>query len=93
MAKTLIDIKRIKKLQTSDFSLAETQKEVFSIIESLCEVIMELQKENGDLRDEINHLKGEKGNPVFKKRKEEESQKTDEKMEKNQKKNGLKAPK
>jgi hypothetical protein len=92
-SKPLIDTKRIQKLQTSDFSVCETQKEVFNIIESLCTLIMELQKENQEYKDEINRLKGEKGKPIFKETKEEENEKTDEKMEKDQKKKWFKSSK
>ena len=66
-----LELERIKKLQSSDFSLAETQKEVFSIIETLCTIIIDLQEENRELKDEINRLKGEKGNPLFKAMKKE----------------------
>ena len=62
----MIDIERIKKLQSMDFSDPETQKEVFNIIETLCGIILELRAENQKLKDEINYLKGEKGKPKFK---------------------------
>ena len=82
MAELKIDIERIKKLQYSDFSLPETQKEVFNIIESLCAIIIEQNKIIQELKDEINRLKGEKGKPKFKPGKEtEEEKKEQDKME------------
>ena len=66
MTENKIDIQRINKLQHSDFSLAETKKEVFEIIEMLCAIIIEQSKTIQELKDEINRLKGEKGKPKFK---------------------------
>ena len=71
------EIERIKKVETSDFTLPETRKEAFNLLESLCKTIMEQAKEIQELKDEINRLKGEKGNPAFeqKKKKPEEKEK------------------
>jgi hypothetical protein len=66
MDKIDIAIQRVKNLQGCDFSAPATQNEVFSLLESLCGIIVELRRETQDLRDEINRLKGEKGNPKFK---------------------------
>jgi hypothetical protein len=66
MSKTKIDVKRIKKLQGSDLSLPENQREVFSLIETMCGIIMDQDAEIKELKDEINRLKGEKGKPKFK---------------------------
>jgi hypothetical protein len=66
MYKLEIELQRIKKLQGCDFSDPATQREVFSLLETLFGMILELRKENQELRDEINRLKGEKGKPTFK---------------------------
>ena len=66
MNKFDIAVQKIKELEVSDFSAPETQREVFSVIELLCGIIMELQQENQELRNEINRQKGEKGKPKFK---------------------------
>jgi hypothetical protein len=66
MNKLDIKFQRIKKLQNCDFSDSATQREVFSLLETLFGMIIELRKENLELRDEINRLNGEKGKPKFK---------------------------
>ena len=82
MTKYTIDIERIKRLQNSDFSSPETQKEVFNLIESLCAIIIEQNEKIQQLKDEINRLKGEKGKPVFKpSKKEPNEQKNKDRME------------
>jgi hypothetical protein len=53
-----------------DFSSQKTRQEVFSILEILCVIIVEQQKEIQELKDEVNRLKGEKGKPKFKEKKE-----------------------
>lgn len=63
-----VDIERIKRIQDMDFSSDETKKEILNIIELLCSNVIELQKENQELKDEINKLKGEKGKPDIKPR-------------------------
>jgi cell division septum initiation protein DivIVA len=35
-----------------------------NFIETLLQQVQQLQKQNQELRDEINRLKGEKGNPI-----------------------------
>ena len=70
-----IDIQRIRRLQDSDFTLPETKKDVFNLIESLCAIIIEQNEIIQELRDEINRLKGEKGAPKFKPGKKETSEK------------------
>ena len=80
-------LKQIEKLQKSDFSASETQKDVFNVIETLCQIIIEQAKEIQDLKNEINRLKGEKGKPEFKaKKKVEDKPKENDKMESGEKK-------
>ena len=97
MSKQNIDIQRIRKLQDSDFTLPETQKEVFNLIESLCAIIMEQNETIQELRDEINRLKGEKGAPKFKPGKKETKEKENpgrmERGEKNEWNKGAKVEK
>jgi len=69
--KQILPLERINKLESSDFAAPETRQEILSILEILCATIIDLQKENQELKDEINRLKGEKGKPKFKKKKEE----------------------
>jgi len=89
-----IDIERIKKLQSRDFTLPETQKEVFNIIELLCAIIMEQNKIIQELRDEINRLKGEKGKPEIKPgKKDTDEKKEQDKMERGAKKEWSKGTK
>jgi hypothetical protein len=92
-----IDIQRIKQLQDSDFTLPETQKEVFNLIECLCAIIIEQNETIQELRDEINRLKGEKGAPKFKPGKKETKEKEGlarmERGEKNEWNKGTKAEK
>jgi hypothetical protein len=57
------EIKRVKKLEEADFSLPETKREIFNIVETLCAIIIEQQHEIQELKDEINRLKGEQGKP------------------------------
>jgi hypothetical protein len=90
----MIDIERIRNLQNKDFSLNETQNEVFNLIESLCAVIIKLQEENQRLKDEINRLKGENGKPQFKKSKNKiDDKKNDASMENGEKKEWKKGSK
>jgi predicted GNAT family acetyltransferase len=57
---------RIKGINDLDFKAVEAKKEVFNLIETLCQKIIEQAKEIEQLRDEINKLKGENGTPKFK---------------------------
>jgi hypothetical protein len=57
---------RVIKLSDIDFSAPESKIEIFSVIEALCQIIIEQSEEIQRLRDEINKLKGEKGRPQFK---------------------------
>jgi hypothetical protein len=66
MSKFDIAVQKVKEIEGSDLSVPETQREVFGIIETLCGIIVEVQHENQELRNEINRLKGEKGKPKFK---------------------------
>ena len=94
MTKYSFDIQRIRKLQGSDFTLPETQREVFNIIESLCAIIIEQNNTIQELRDEINKLKGEKGKPKFKPSKgEKEAKKQITPMEPGEKKEWRKGSK
>ena len=80
MSKYKIDMERIKKLEASDLTLPTTHKEIFNLIESLCQIIIEQDQEIQGLKDEINRLKGEKGKPGFKPKEakdEVDKQKTD----------------
>lgn len=61
-----IDIEEIRNIEKSNFSEESTQVKILALIETLCGVIIELQEENQELKDEINRLKGEKGVPKFK---------------------------
>jgi hypothetical protein len=61
-------MERAKRLQYMDFSLPETRQEIFSLLESLCGIIIEQQQEIQELKDEINQMKGEKGKPKFDKK-------------------------
>lgn len=63
MSKIHTAIGRIKNIQEMDFSLPETKQEIFSLLETLCGIIIEQQKEIEELKDEINRMKGEKGRP------------------------------
>jgi hypothetical protein len=92
--KTIIDMQRIKALEQSDFSKPETQREVFSLIESLCGIIIAQHNEIQELKDEINRLKGEKGTPKFKSSKNKiDKQKDKTTMEKSDKKEWTKGSK
>jgi len=70
MVSKLIKIKeiidQIKVIQNKDFSLPETKQEVLNLLETLCGIALEQEKENQELKDEINRLKEEKGKPKFK---------------------------
>jgi hypothetical protein len=57
------EIERVEKLEERDFSLSETKREIFNILETLLAIIIEQQRENQALKDEINRLKGEHGKP------------------------------
>jgi hypothetical protein len=74
------EIERIKKLRELDFSAPETQQEVFSLLETLCGIILAQQREIEELKDEINRLKGEKGKPNFGPKKEASKEPSKDKM-------------
>jgi len=59
------EMERVKNLQSMDFSLPETKREILNLLESLCGIIMVQQQEIQELKDEINRMKGEKGKPKF----------------------------
>ena len=80
MSKITKEIERVKNLQQMDFSLPETQQEVYRLLETLCGIILELQQENQELKDEINRLKGEKGKPKFTEKKQSEDEPPKKKM-------------
>jgi len=65
-------IERIKRLEGCDFTSPGTQREVFSLLEALCGIIIAQEQEIQELKDEINRLKGEKGKPKFKAQKPED---------------------
>jgi hypothetical protein len=77
MKKNEIDIERIKNCIESDLTTKEAQKEIYSLIESLCGIIIAQSEEIQELKDEINRLKGEKCKPVFKPGKKEAGSKKD----------------
>jgi hypothetical protein len=82
MSKITNEIERVKNLQNMDFSLPETQQEIFNLLETLCRVNTELQEENQKLKDEINRLKGEKGKPIFSSKKQSKDESKKEKSDK-----------
>jgi RNAse (barnase) inhibitor barstar len=65
------------------------------VLESLCGIITDLFKENQELKDEVNRLKGEKGKPKLKQNKDAsaDTQKNKEKMESGSKKKKTKGSK
>ena len=65
MLEIKVAMEQVKQLQDKDFSLPETQREAFSLLESLFGIIIAQQQEVQELRDEINRLKGEQGKPKF----------------------------
>jgi len=69
MARLTNEIERIKNLQNMDLSDSNTRQEIFSLLETLLGIIIELQQENQELKDEINRLKGEQGKPNIKPKK------------------------
>ena len=95
MEKKEFDMKRIVNIENMDFSNPETQKEIFNIIETLCNMVMSLKHENQELKDEINRLKGEKGKPDIKASKKDDinKPKPNAKMEDDKKKNWSKTSK
>lgn len=93
MSTERIDIDKIKRIQDMDFTSIETQKEILNIIENLCACIVELKKENQELKDEIMRLKGEKGKPDIKPSVKTKDESKEEKMEKGERKNRTKATK
>jgi len=76
MTKYKMDMEQIRKVEDLDFTLPETQKEVLSLIESLCKTIIEQNNEIQALKDEINRLKGEKGKFEIKSAKKQQAEET-----------------
>ena len=68
MKKTFTIVSEVEKM---DFTAPETKNIVLGILETLCENIDGLTKRVQDFEDEVNRLKGEKGKPTFKLKKEE----------------------
>ena len=90
--------KAVEKLAIDLDSIADQNtriliRHLLNLIEQQAETIKELQKENQKLRDEINHLKGEQGQPKIRKQtsrnedisSEEERKKRKVKKERNKK--------
>jgi hypothetical protein len=61
-------------------------RELFNLLETLNQQILELKRQNQELRDEINRLKGEQGKPKIKPSKKNPSQYSSEKERKKPKK-------
>jgi len=66
MQEKKFDMKKIVNVESLDFGKLETKKEVLNIMENLCSMVLSLKQENQELKDEINHLKGEQGKPDIK---------------------------
>lgn len=78
MVEEKLDIKKIISIENIDFTNSETTKELFktflNFIEIQQETVQSLKKENQELKDEINRLKGEKGKPNIKASKKDSPQ-------------------
>ena len=87
-------IEKIKRIEQSDLTLPTAQKEIFGLIETLCQIIIKQAEEIQNLKDEINRLKGEKGKPDFKAKKEKKETPNDKNnMDVNPEKTWQKSPK
>ena len=86
----IMDMERIKRIQDMDFSAEGVKEEILNLLEILCGAIIELQKENQELKDEVMRLKGEKGKPDIKPGKKPDTENSSEsdkdKMDKDEKK-------
>jgi hypothetical protein len=95
MGQIKIDIARIKRIASLDLAKEENQKEILSLLENLCGVIISQNERIQELEDEINRLKGEKGKPIFikKAKQDEDTQKNTDKMEREKPKSWSKSNK
>ena len=60
-----LDINNIRDLDDA----LECIRKLFNLVETLNQEILELKRQNQELRDEINRLKGEQGKPKIKQKK------------------------
>ena len=86
-------MEQVKQLHDKDFSLPETQREIFSLFESLFGIIIAQQQEIQELKDEINRLKGEQGKPKFTTKKPDTKTGKERKIETDPKKPWVKSSK
>ena len=77
-----IDIQNIRDLDDA----LDCIKKLFNLVETLNQENLELKRQNQELRDEINRLKGEQGKPKIKPSKKNPSQYSSEKERKRPKK-------
>jgi len=77
-----LDINNIRDLDDA----LDCIKKLLNLVETLNQEILELKRQNQELRDEINRLKGEQGKPKIKPNKKNPSQYSSEKERKKSKK-------
>ncbi len=77
-----LDINNIRDLDDA----LDCIRKLFNLVETLNQEILELKRQNQELRDEINRLKGEQGKPKIKPKKKNPSQYSSEKERKKTKK-------
>jgi cell division septum initiation protein DivIVA len=75
-----IDMQNIRDLDGA----LDCIKKLFNLVETLNQNNLELKRQNQELRDEINRLKGEQGKPKIKPSKKNPSQYSSEKDQKNE---------